>query len=234
MSRSTVRILLAGAACAVAPVLTGVALTPAATATQPSGYGPSSPFIEALLPSHGPVEPMKDQSKIIETTDGYRLTSGQQDNHIRITEDGRTVRFRDTATRSWNSLPDSCTKLQVKRGISAVCTVPNGTSVANPLLLEVHPRLGDDFTNGRKLSAAFQLAVLCDAGNDTVFGGRGDDFVNGAHDPDVIRGGAGNDWIRGGTGDDRLSGGAGNDYIVGQDGTNTISGGAGVNRIFNR
>ncbi len=234
MSRRTPRIVLATAACAIAPVVSTFALTSAATAEQPAGYGPSSPFIEALLPGHGPVEPMKDQSKIIRTAHGYRLTSGQQNNHITITVSNGKVRFADTATRSWKSMPSDCTKQQVKPGIAAVCKVPTGTSVSNPTLLEIHPRLGDDFVDGRALSADFEMAVLADQGRDTVLGGRGNDFVNAAQDPDRVRGGAGNDWIRGGTGNDRLWGGKGNDYIVGQDGRDRIAGGAGVNRIYDK
>ena len=233
MSRRTARLVLATAACAIAPVASTFALTSAATA-QPAGYGPSSPFIEALLPSHGPVEPMKNQSKIIRTGDGYRLTSGQQNNRITVTVGDGKIRFRDTKTQSWKSMPSTCSKISVKRGIAAVCKVPSGTSAGNPTLLEIHPRLGNDFVDGRTLPASLELAVLCDRGRDTVYAGAGDDFINGAQDPDVVRGGAGNDWIRGGTGNDRLWGGQGNDYMVGADGRDQVGGGAGVNRVYNK
>ena len=233
MLRRTARLALATAACAIAPVVSTVALTSAADA-QPAGYGPSDPFIEALLPSHGPVEPMKNQSKIISTSNGYRLTSGQQHNHIKVTADDGRIRFRDTKTASWKSLPSTRSKIKVKRGIAASCKVPSGTGTNNPMLLEIHPRLGNDFVDGRTLSASFELAVLCDQGRDTVFGGRGDDFINAAQDPDVVRGRAGNDWIRGGTGNDRLWGGRGNDYMVGQDGSDRVTGGAGANRVYNK
>lgn len=233
MLRRTARLTLAAAVCAIAPVASTFALTSAANA-QPAGYGPSSPFIEALLPSHGPVEPMKNQSKIIRTASGYRLTSGQQNNHITVGTVNGKIRFRDTKTQSWKSLPSSCTKVKVKPGIAALCKIPSGTSTKNPALLEIHPRLGNDFVSGYSLSAAFEMAVLCDRGRDRVVGGAGDDFVNAAQDPDRVRGGAGNDWIRGGTGNDALWGDGGNDYMVGQDGSDFVSGGAGANRVYNK
>jgi Ca2+-binding RTX toxin-like protein len=99
------------------------------------------------------------------------------------------------------------------------------------MFLEVWPRLGHDFVDGSTLPATLRLWVLADAGNDTVYGGAGDDFVNGAHDTDRVWGGAGNDWVRGGSGNDRLYGGTGNDRLLGQDGADVVRGGAGVDRV---
>ena len=77
----------------------------------------------------------------------------------------------------------------------------------NPVLLEVRPRLGNDYVDGRGLPANFEMAVLADAGRDTLFGGRGNDYLGGAMDNDRTHGGAGRDWIRGGDCRDRLWGG---------------------------
>ncbi len=202
-----------------------------AVADQPAGYGPSDPFDDALMGDTGPVEPMKNQAKIIVTKYGYRLTAGQQNSHLTVTRVNGRLRFHDSGTRSWKSLPVAC-KAQRATGVAAVCRVPASTSAGNPTLLEFHPRLGHDYVDGRTLPATFEMAVLADAGRDTVFTGHGNDFINGAHDPDRAYGGAGNDWIRGGSGNDRIGGGAGRDYIVGQDGRDIINGGSGVDRIY--
>ena len=219
----------AAAALALAAPL--VALAPSAGAAQPAGYGPSAPFDDALLPDDGPVEPMKNQAKIIRTQHGYRLTAGQQNSNLTVTLSQGRLRFHDRGTRSWKSLPYGCSA-QNARGVAATCAVPGGTSASSPLLLEIHPRLGSDRVDGRTLPAAFDMAVLADAGSDTVFTGAGDDFVNGAKNRDRIYGGAGNDWIRGGLSADRLRGQSGNDYIVGQAGRDSIRGGTGTDRIY--
>ena len=84
------------------------------------------------------------------------------------------------------------------------------------------------------------------AGNDTVYGGGGNDTILGGNiAEDTIFGGAGDDLIRaftttaaagtaadflsGGGGDDVVLGGAGNDTIEGGRGNDTLSGGGGNN-----
>jgi len=206
-------------------------LTTGAAVAQPAGYGPSDPFDDALMGNDGPVEPLKNQAKIVRTRFGYRFTAGQQHSHLRVSRVKGGLRFHDSGTRAWKSLPRGC-RAQKARGVAAVCRVPASTRAANHTLLEIHPRLGNDFVDGRTLPAAFDMAVLADAGRDTVFTGRGNDFINGAHNLDRAYAGAGNDWIRGGDGNDRLGGGTGRDYIVGQDGRDAINGGSGANRIY--
>lgn len=228
MSRLT-RIVAAAAVLSTLPML---ALAASAGADQPDGYGPSDPFVDALLPHHGPVEPMKNQAKVVRTKYGYRLTAGQQNSHLKVTLVGGKLRFRDTGTRSWKSLPQTCKAQRVSPGIAAVCRPPSSTSTANPTLLEVHPRLGNDYVDGRSLPSVYEMAVLADAGRDTVFTGGGNDFINGAQDPDQAHGGAGKDWIRTGTGNDRIWGNAGNDYLVGGEGRDTINGGPGDDRVY--
>ena len=225
-------LIAASAALTATPVVV-VMSTTNAQAAQPEGYGPSDPFDDALMPDDGPVEPMNNQSKIIRTRYGYRLTSGQQSSRMTIKLTSRGLKFADTRTRAWKSLPRACrARNRNARGIVAFCRVPAGSSPSNPVLVEVHPRLGDDRVNARTLPATFQLAVLADAGADTVRTGAGDDFINGAFQSDRIFGGGGNDWIRGGSGDDHIRGGGGDDYIVGQEGDDDIRGGSGDNRIY--
>lgn len=232
--RRSVHAVVGTVICAVLSVAPLAPLTPGATA-QPVGYGPSDPFDDALMGDNGPAEPMKNKAKIIVTDYGYRYTAGQQNSRLRIflTKTGM-LRYRDSGTQAWKSLPSACKPRRVATGIAAVCTVPESTSPANPTLLEIHPRLGDDYIDGRTLPAVFEMAVLADAGRDTIFTGLGNDFINCAQDPDEAHGGAGNDWIRGGTGNDRIWGDAGDDYLVGGDGDDFVDGGTGTNKIYNR
>ncbi|MEM7743295.1 MAG: Hint domain-containing protein [Pseudomonadota bacterium] len=59
----------------------------------------------------------------------------------------------------------------------------------------------------------------------TVSGGSGDDYVAGTNDAgDDIYGGAGNDKIEGRDGNDTIYGGSGNDLVLGYDGSATSSG----------
>jgi serralysin len=198
---------------------------------QPEGYGPSKPFIDKIMPWHGPVEPMKNQARVDRTDYGYRYTTGQQHNRITITEVAGGIEFRDTATEEVKALPESCDTQKVKVGISVTCEVTATTSAADPMLIEVHPRLGDDYVDGRTLSARFDMSVLGDAGAERIWTGAGNDFVNGAFQRDIVRGGAGNDWIRTGTENDDVYGGSGNDWLVGAEHRDRVSGQAGDDRV---
>jgi serralysin len=228
---SSVTAALAAAALTVLPV---VALTTAtrADADQPAGYGPSDPFDDALMGDTGPVEPMKNQAKITRTRYGYRITAGQQNSHMTIRVDHRRLRIIDTGTRQWKSLARACTRVRMPVGVAATCRVPASTRPANPTLLEVHPRLGNDYINGRSLPAVFELAVLADQGRDVVYAGAGNDFINAAQDAVRVHGGAGNDWMRGGKAGDVMEGNSGRDYMVGQTGRDVIRGGLGTDRVF--
>ena len=231
MSRPAARIALA----AVTTLLTTVpvvALTTSSADAQPAGYGPSDPFDDALMGDSGPVEPLENQARINRTDYGYLFIAGRQHSHLTITLVDGGLRFHDTGTRAWRSLANGCTARPAATGVAAVCRELSSNSASDPSLIEVHPRLGNDFVDGRTLPARYEMAVLADSGIDTVFTGSGNDFVNGANDVDRIHGGAGKDWIRGGRGNDRIWGDAGNDYIVGQDGADTIRGGTGTNRIY--
>jgi len=209
-----------------------VALSATATADQPPGYGPSDPFDDSIMPDDGPQKSVRNQAKIGRTAYGYRFIGAQQNSHLRVTLiDGR-VRFRDTHVSSWKSLPRMCANQRVSPGVAATCRVPSDHGPANPTLLEVRPRLGNDYVDGRGLPATFEMAVLGDAGRDRLFGGRGNDYLGGANNNDRSYGGAGNDWIRGGSCRDRLFGDADGDWIHGLSGRDVIRGGSGLDRIF--
>jgi serralysin len=192
--------------------------------------GPPYDFTTEIMTKD--VVPLKDAAMIRRTVHGYVYMSGQQHNRLTVTMvDGR-LRFVDTGTARWKGLPLACRKQAVKVGVAAVCRMPEGVSTRRPLLLEVWPRLGDDFVDGSSLPATVAMSVLGDAGNDVVRLGAGPDFFNGAFGNDRVWGGAGNDWLRTGKGNDRIWGGPGNDELVGVDGRDVIHGGAGNDRLI--
>lgn len=75
----------------------------------------------------------------------------------------------------------------------------------------------------------------------TLFGGVGDDLLNGRSLADHLYGGAGADtlsgqggadWLEGQSGDDRLDGGAGSDTLLGGTGNDVLNGGADNDRLL--
>jgi len=191
--------------------------------------GPSWPYV-TILNGQFTLIPLKNQAMISETEHGYRVRAGQQDSRLVVTQVEGGLRFHDSGTREWKSIPDACQREQAV-GVAAVCPVPSSIGPDNPMLLEVWPRLGDDFVDGSTLPEQFQMAVLADAGVDTVLTGAGHDFVNGAMQVDVVQGGAGNDWIRVGDANDDIAGGPGDDKLVGSDGADIVRGGNGTDRV---
>ncbi len=220
-------VLLAGTALAASTVGTVGTAPVAAQADEP---GPSWPYTKILNGQYTLI-PLKDAAMITTAEHGYRYLAGQQDSHLVITQVDGGLLFQDSGTKEWKSLPDACRPQQVQVGVAAVCNVASDISLSNPMLLEVWPRLGDDFVDGSTLTAPFQLAVLVDAGHDVVYLGAGDDFVNGAFGRDVVRGGAGDDWIRTGDDNDDVRGGSGNDRLIGSGGRDTVRGGRGWDRV---
>ena len=144
--------------------------------------------------------------------------------------DGR-LRFADTGTKLFKKLSSACHRKNAV-GVAAVCRIPGGISVRRPLLIEVWPRLGNDYSDTSTLPATFAVTVLGDKGHDVAHFGAGADFFNGFSERDVITGGAGNDWIRSGLDNDTVNGGPGNDDIVAVDGHDTVSGGEGADRLW--
>jgi len=66
----------------------------------------------------------------------------------------------------------------------------------------------------------------------TVFGGDGDDILNGGSLEDTLNGGAQNDTLRGGAGDDVLLGDEGNDMLAGGLDDDTLNGGIGFDQLY--
>ncbi len=202
---------------------------PRATSGTP-GLGPHFPYIQ-VIPIGG-VIPLKDEAIINRSENGYLFRAGQQDSHLTVTVTSSRLQFVDTGTRSWKWLPKRCHSLDVPHGVSASCRLPARFTVAEPMLVEIWPRLGDDVIDTSSLPALFDVSVLGDEGNDVVHLGAGNDFVNGAQDMDRVYGGEGRDWIRTGIGDDFIDGGEDDDYLVGVEDDDIIYGGPGDDRIY--
>jgi Ca2+-binding RTX toxin-like protein len=73
-----------------------------------------------------------------------------------------------------------------------------------------------------------------EAGDDTIYGGDGDDTIDGGTGDDTIDGGAGADDISAGSGNDTVFGGDGDDTIYGYEGSDTVYGGDGDDYINTR
>jgi hypothetical protein len=193
--------------------------------------GPPYKFITELM-SYAPELRVKDQAILARTEHGYRLWSGGQDSHLTVTLVDGKLRFRDTGTKSFKRLSPKCQREKVRVGISALCKVPADITNRRPLLIEIWPRLGNDYTDASTLPATFSVTMLSDEGNDVAKFGAGRDFFNGHLGRDRVWGGGGNDWIRGGDGNDLIFGGGGNDDIVGMEENDTVYGGGGDDRIW--
>jgi hypothetical protein len=182
------------------------------------GVSPAQADLPPLMlgPGDADVHDMGSAALIRYSKYGPVYISGQHNQHLTVkyVESRRAIRFRDTRTAHWKSrLPDRCENERVKKGVSAVCKIPPRFTKQR-MFIQVWPRGGHDFTDGRTLPKRFRLWVLTDAGNDIVYGGAGADFVNGAKGNDRAWGGASRDWLRGGPGADRLYGGGGKDRVA--------------------
>ena len=165
------------------------------------------------------------------TADGYYYGSWGQDNKVTVTLVEGGLRFRDPRPRSWDDMARGCHRQQVRRGVAAICRVPDDVNPGHPMTIELELRLGDDYVDTTTLGAEFQMKVLADQGAEEIHLGAGDDWVNGFLQRDRVWGGAGDDFIRGGEGNDALHGEAGNDELVGLQGDDALYGGDGNDQI---
>jgi serralysin len=213
-----------------AALAAGTAAASTAAAENPVA-GPPYEYTTEIM--HNRVIPLRQQAMITRTEHGYRYRAGGQDSRLVIKPVKGGLRFHDRGTAKFKRVArDLCRKKRVKVGVAAVCKWPAGVSTSKPLLLEVWPRLGNDYIDGSRLPAKVAMAVLGDSGNDTVRLGAGPDFFNGASGRDKAWGGAGNDWIRAGADDDEVWAGAGDDYIVAMGGSDLVDGGDGDDQIW--
>ena len=94
---------------------------------------------------------------------------------------------------------------------------------------------GDDVIRGGDNPATFQYSYPDGDVNvdvmDVLWGGAGDDDIDGQGGPDSIIGGSGDDMLAGGDGADTLQGSAGDDVLMGGTGDDTLEGGPGTDTI---
>jgi Ca2+-binding RTX toxin-like protein len=96
-------------------------------------------------------------------------------------------------------------------------------AVANTGLIQVFGQGGDDTISLNEANGALPAAQLFGGdGNDTLNGGSGDDFLFGQAGNDILNGKGGNDQLFGGDGNDTLDGGTGNDQLFGQGGNDRM------------
>ncbi len=98
--------------------------------------------------------------------------------------------------------------------------------VAPPGVESVKAGGGDDTILAAPITAASDCPSGCHlgVGSQTFEGGAGDDVVFGERGNDILRGGPGNDQLFGGIGDDLLQGGPGDDRLAGGFGADSIDG----------
>lgn len=229
MRRRTVRsVLVALTGLVLAAATAGMAR--ASTCPDPNA-GPPYPYTTELVGQFGRPIPLKHMALLRKTQHGYQLEAGPQNDHLTVTEASHRIRFVDSHAAKWRSLPSVCHAVQVPGGIGATCAIPTWVNDAQPLLVEIWPRLGNDYLDAHTLPASVAMTMLADQGDDTARFGAGRDFFNGYKGHDRVWGGAGNDWLRPGVGDDLVHGGPGNDYIVSGPGNDTVYGGAGDDHI---
>jgi serralysin len=193
-------------------VLTGPAQAshPANHAANDGAKGSSTPPTY-LGPGDAGVSDIGNQALVRKSKWGYVYIAGQQNTHMKITVSGGAIHYVDQGTQKIKSLVKGCKSVHAKKGIAISCHLPK--KWATNMFVQVWPRLGNDYVDGHTLSAGFRLWDLADAGNDTMIGGAGDDFFNGAKGNDTAYGNGGDDWLRGGDGTDKLDGGPGNNQI---------------------
>ena len=80
---------------------------------------------------------------------------------------------------------------------------------------------------GATATTTATIAIVMEADNNVIYGGKGNDTIIGGLGNDKIYGESGNDNIFGNGGDDFINGGTGNDTISGGVGDNVVYGGSG-------
>ncbi|HBU28883.1 MAG TPA: hypothetical protein DEB56_03775 [Thiobacillus sp.] len=102
--------------------------------------------------------------------------------------------------------------------------------IGEQLFTPLHLILGVE--GGRVFGGAGDDTLEGRAGDDTLLGYAGDDTLSGNDGADTLAGGAGVDYLEGGAGDDALDGGEGDDTLDGGVGNDTLQAGAGDDRLY--
>ncbi|PIT38360.1 calcium-binding protein [Snodgrassella alvi] len=107
----------------------------------------------------------------------------------------------------------SLTAKDIPADIKVIPTID--TSSDNVALDDNDPRQYDD------------LVLTGTAGEDFLYGRKGNDILTGGSNTDMLMGGDGNDILDGGSNNDYLDGGNGDDILIGGTGNDMLSGGTG-------
>ena len=135
------------------------------------------------------------------------------------------------ALNDGQSLIDNFTVLSADGTAKAVSITINGANdVAT--LPAVYTGIGDpnDYDNLGN-SAGTTINGTNSNTADTLYGGAGNDTINGLNGADILYGGTGNDILDGGSQNDTLYGGSGNDTLRGGSGNDILIGGYGADAI---
>ena len=146
----------------------------------------------------------------------------------------------DAAVNALNdggTLPDSFSILAADGTAQIIAITINGHTDGVTLAPLADPTLADpnDFDSLGN-PAGQNLSKAGTNGNDTLYGGAGNDTINGGGGNDTIYGGSGvdnvdgngdNDTLYGGSGNDTLQGSNANDVLIGGFGADTLTGGNG-------
>ncbi|MEM7642517.1 MAG: Hint domain-containing protein [Pseudomonadota bacterium] len=118
----------------------------------------------------------------------------------------------------------------------------NLSDLAGPVTVSHTGHEEGTITDGTGTSHFFEIEgiILTDGadyavggtGNDSFFGGAGDDILRGWQGDDSLVGGAGNDYLIGDSGADTLEGGTGADTLVHYSGAASLSGGDDADTFF--
>ncbi|UQZ88322.1 hypothetical protein C4J81_03510 [Deltaproteobacteria bacterium Smac51] len=90
---------------------------------------------------------------------------------------------------------------------------------------------GGDGNDSMNPPLFYPVNLFGGAGNDTINGTNSHDILHGEDGDDRLSGGAGNDLLYGGTGDDYLHGGTGDDLLDGGEGNDQLYGGDGNDQL---
>lgn len=186
--------------------------------------------------------PVGAQAASVSVTDRVMRFQAEPDerNTVELNSDyvGNTVHLLMVDPFNELQAAEGCTESVItgRRQVSCpVATLEGGKWI--PLVDRIEFRLDDqDDSISLRATVNMGLHVYGGAGNDIIEGGSGpnrlygeggNDKITGGGDNDIIEGGAGNDTLNGEANADRLLGGLGNDKLYGGQGADYLSGGVG-------